>query len=78
MFLQSTYGAPVTSTHITWRVVAAMICGTISGALLAMAIGQAVLFQAAVLSIGAGLGGLLAAAVGLLIVQSAGSPRRTD
>lgn len=60
----------MTDPRITWRVVLAMICGTISGTLLAIAIGQSVFFDTPLLALGAGLGGLVAAGAGLGVVYS--------
>ncbi|MGW2384386.1 hypothetical protein [Streptomyces sp. NPDC001658] len=66
----------MTDFRITWRVVVAMICGTISGTLLAIAIGQTVFFDTPMLALGAGLSGLMTAGAGLLVVHSTGSPDR--
>lgn len=65
----------MTELRITWRVMAASICGIVAGTLLAMAVGQAVLFDAPALGIGTGVGGLMAAGGGLLIANSGRSPR---
>ncbi|MFF4527032.1 hypothetical protein [Streptomyces bluensis] len=67
------------SIRITWRVMAATVCGIISGTLLAMAAGQALLFDTPGLAAGTGLGGLMMAAGGFLIANSSPSrPRAQD
>lgn len=63
------------SMRITWRVVTATICGMVTGTLLAIAIGQTAFFDTPTMALGAGLGGLAAAGVGLGVVYL---PARRD